>query len=389
MKATDKILRAFGNLGKKPSENHGGDPFRQALNETQAKGYYEQAAQKLIPKTEAQKRRGSFQVITKLKSFYHIVSFLLGLITAYLVGKTFAPNFDSVEMIAMAIIIAILMIGVFYALEKIKAESAQSIAQSKAMGDSQSTGSWISLIMCTIVSIIISATGGAHLSATLQDKTTEITATSNLEADSIKASFAEQIGAYDLLINSSNETLKKYKTSWQATVARKDLKEAQEQKNKLLEMQTAALSEIKADTKSSLSANDKDSTNNALIAAAIILILEILCIYGYFYEYSYYRFALDEGVNFGIVNPVVVFPSADYQQASLGGFQSQQHYKNPIGFGNHNRNNDPQASSQNHVCRNCGTSLSHKRSDAVFCSNNCRVIHHRNIGTGTKGQVYR
>ncbi|WP_338769854.1 hypothetical protein WAF17_10690 [Bernardetia sp. ABR2-2B] len=389
MKATDKILQAFGGLGKKPSENHSGDPFQQALNETRAKGYYEEAAQKLTPTTQAQKRRGSFKIVKSLKGFYHIVSFLLGLITAYLVGKTFAPNFDSVEMIAMAILIGLFSVGIFYALEKMKAESAQSIAQSRAIGDKASTMSWIGLLTCTLASIVISATGGAHISATLQDKSSEITATSNQEADSIKASFSEQISSYDLLINSANETLKKHKTSWQAITARKDLKEAQEQKNKLLEMQTAALSEIKADTKSSLSANDKDSSKNALIAAVVILILEILCIYGYFYEYSYYRFALDEGVAFNVIPPVVIFPEVQYQQASLGGFQAQHQHKNPIGFGSQNRNNDPQASSQNHVCRNCGTSLSHKRSDAVFCSNNCRVIHHRNIGTGTKGQVYR
>ena len=389
MKATDKILQAFGGLGKKPSENHSGDPFQQALNETRAKGYYEEAAQKLTPTTQAQKRRGSFKIVKSLKGFYHIVSFLLGLITAYLVGKTFAPNFESIEMIAMAILIGLFSVGMFYALEKMKAESAQSIAQSRAIGDKASAMSWIGLLTCTLASIVISATGGAHLSATLQDKSSEITAISNQEADSIKASFAEQIGAYDLLISSSNETLKKHKTSWQAVTARKDLKEAQEQKNKLLEMQTAALSEIKTDTKNSLSANDKDSSKNALIAAVIILVLEILCIYGYFYEYSYYRFALDEGVAFNIIPPVTIFPDAQYQQATLGGFQGQHQYKNPIGFGNQYTNQNPKASSQNHTCRKCNNSLENKRSDALFCSDYCRNSYHKETTAGVKGQVYK
>lgn len=387
MKATDKILQAFGNLGRKPSENHSGDPFTQALNETKAKGYYEEAAQKLTPTTQAQKRRGSFKIVRSLKSFYHVVSFLLGIITAYLVGKQFAPNFDSIELVAMALLMGVFAIGIFYALEKIKAESAQSIAQSKAIGDGTSIGSWVSLILCTAASIIISATGGAHISATLQDKSTEITASSNNEADSIKGGFSEQISSYDLLISSANETLKKHQTSWQAVTARKDLKEAQEQKNKLLEMQTLALSEIKADKKTSLSANDQDGTKNAAIAGVIILILEILCIYGYFYEYSYYRFALDEGVSFNIIPPVTIFPNIHYQQPSLGGGFNAQTQKNPIGF-NQNPNN-PQANSQNGNCRNCNTSLDNKRSDAVFCSDTCRNVFHRKATTGIKGQVYK
>jgi hypothetical protein len=387
MKATDKILQAFGNLGRKPSENHSGDPFTQALNETKAKGYYEEAAQKLTPTTQAQKRRGSFKIVRSLKSFYHVVSFLLGIITAYLVGKQFAPNFDSIELVAMALLMGVFAIGIFYALEKIKAESAQSIAQSKAIGDGTSVGSWVSLILCTVASIIISATGGAHISATLQDKSTEITASSNNESDSIKGGFSEQISSYDLLIISANETLKTHKKDWQAVTARKDLKEAQEQKNKLLEMQTLALSEIKADKKTSLSANDQDGTKNAVIAGIIILVLEILCIYGYFYEYSYYRFALDEGVSFNIIPPVTIFPNMQYQQASLGGGFNAQTQKNPIGF-NQNPNN-PQASSQNGSCRNCNTSLDNKRSDAVFCSDTCRNVFHRKATTGIKGQIYK
>ena len=388
MKATDKILQAFGNLGKKPSESHSGDPFQQALNETKAKGYYEEAAQKLTPTTQAQKRRGSFKIIKSLKNFYHVVSFLLGLITAYLVGKTFAPNFDSIEMIAMAIIIGLFSVGIFYALEKMKAESAQSIAQARVIGDGTSAMSWVGLLTCTLASIVISATGGAHISATLQDKSTEITANSNSEADSIKSGFDKQINSYDLLISSANETLKKHQTSWQAVTARKDLKEAQEQKNNLLALQTAALSEIKTDKKTSLSQNDQDGTKNAAIAAIIILVLELLCIYGYFYEYSYYRFALDEGVAFNIVPPVVIFPSMQYQQASLGSFQAQSQ-KNPIGFNQKPNTNNPQASSQNQTCKNCSSSLDNKRSDAVFCSDTCRNAFHRQGGTGMKGQVYR
>ncbi len=388
MKPTDKILQAFGNLGRKPSESHSGDPFEQALNETKAKGYYEQAAQKLTPTTQAQKRRGSFKIIKSLKSFYHIVSFLLGLITAYLVGKTFAPNFDSIEMIAMAIIIGLFAVGIFYALEKMKAESAQSIAQSKAIGDGASAMSWIGLLTCTLASIVISATGGAYISATLQDKSTEITASANTEIDSIKSVFTEQINAYDLLISSSNETLKKHKTSWQAVTARKDLKEAQEQKTKLLELQTAALAEIKSDKKASLSVNDQDGTQNALIAGIIVLVLETLCIYGYFYEYSYYRFTLDEGVSFNIIPPMNVYHTTQYQQPTLGSFQAQ-NKSNPIGFNQNSNSNNPQASSQNHTCRNCNISLDNKRSDAVFCSDNCRIDNHRNGGRGMKGQVYK
>ncbi len=387
MKATDKILQAFGNLGKKPSESHSGDPFQQALNETKAKGYYEEAAQKLTPSTQAQKRRGSFKIIKVLKSSYHVLSFLLGLITAYLVGKTFAPNFDSIEMVVMAILIGLFSVALFYALEKIKAESAQSIAQARAIQDKTSAGSWIGLIICTLASIVISATGGAYISATLQDKSSEITASSNNEADSIKNQFSEQISSYDLLISSSNETLKKHKTSWQAVVARKDLKEAQEQKNKLLEMQTAALSEIKTDTKTSLSVNSQDSTLNASIAAIIVLVLEILCIYGYFFEYSYYRYALDEGVAFNIIPPVVIFPDANYQQAQvLGTFQAQT--KNPIGF-NQSGSSNPQASSQNGTCKKCRNSLESKRSDALFCSDYCRNSYHKEVTAGVKGQVYK
>ena len=387
MKATDKILQAFGNLGRKPSESHAGNPFEQALNETRAKGYYEEAAQKLTPTTQAQKRRGSFKIIKALKSSYHVLSFLLGLITAYLVGKTFAPNFDSVEMVLMAILIGLFSVALFYALEKVKAESAQYIAQARAIKDKISVGSLISLSICTIASIVISATGGAYISATLQDKSTEITTQSNNEADSIKTSFAQQISSYDLLINSANETLKKHKTSWQAVTARKDLKEAQEQKNKLLELQTAALAEIKTDTKNSLSVNSQDSTKNAAIAAIIILVLEILCIYSYFYEYSYYRFALDEGVAFNIIPPVVIFPEAQYQQAQvLGSFQAQAK-NNPIGFQNSNSN--PQASSQSTHCKKCGNSLESKRSDAVFCSDYCRNSYHKEVTAGVKGQVYK
>lgn len=294
---------------KSPSEIHQNDVFTKNLSQTAKKGYYQEAQQELTPVPYAEKNRSLYLFSKGFASVYHVVSFLLGLASVFLIAKAFYTGEISVLTIAIAVLIGLLLSGLLVGLEMLKGNSATDLFKSIAKGESAPTGAKLGLGFTFVLSVLFSAVGGAFLTVEMNDKSTIIQSELTTQTDSLKNMYQSQLEGYEISINSSKETLKKYPKGWRANNARTDLETAVEAKNNLLEkLDNRITLESDKAVKNTLE-NAKEGQNTAFIVAFIVLVLEIMTIICYRFKFIYLRNTEREGISFEIISNENVEPT--------------------------------------------------------------------------------
>ena len=293
---------------KSPSEIHQNDVFTTNLSQTAQKGYYQEAQQELTPIPYAEKNRSLYLFSKGFVSVYHVVSFLLGLASVFLIAKAFYTGEISVLTIAIAVLIGLLLSGLLVGLEMLKGNSATDLFKSIAKGESAPTGAKLGLGFTFVLSVLFSALGGAFLTVEMNDKSTIIQSELTTQSDSLKNMYSSQLEGYEMSINSSKETLKKHSKGWRANNARTDLQTAIEAKNNLLEKLDNRLT-IESDkaVKNTLE-NAKEGKNTGFIVAFIVLLLEIMTIICYHFKFIYLRNTEREGISFEIISNEIIEP---------------------------------------------------------------------------------
>uniref|UniRef100_UPI0025C0F662 hypothetical protein n=1 Tax=Bernardetia sp. TaxID=1937974 RepID=UPI0025C0F662 len=217
-----------------PQEAHEMDTFKDKLEQTTVYGYYAQAERLLKSEPYAKKNRLKFLFATGYSSFYHFISFCLGIGTVYLVAKMFITT-DNIVTLLFSTLIAIILIFILGGLELFKSSSSTDVFKSFAKEEIPTSGAKYGMFGMFALSVAISAIGGGFLSLELNDKTLSIENQTQVERDSLTNLYSSQIAAYDSSINSAQKTLIRYKTGWRANTARADLEKATAAKNEVMD----------------------------------------------------------------------------------------------------------------------------------------------------------
>lgn len=289
------------NTVKSPEEIHQNDVFTETLNETAKKGYYLEAQKELTPKPYAERNRNLFSFSKLFATAYHFVSFILGVATVFLVSKAFYTGELTIINVLIAIIIGVLLIGLLVGLEMFKSHSATELYKASAKGETASKGAQFGLLGTFVVSVIISAVGGAFLTVEMNDKSKIIQTELATQSDSLKNMYSSQLEGYEMSINSAKTTLKKYQKGWRANNARTDLQAATEAKNNLLEKLDNRLNVETDKALQNTLNNAKEGKNTAFIVAFIVLILELITILCYRFKFIYLRNTEREGISFEVI----------------------------------------------------------------------------------------
>ncbi len=283
-----------------PSEAHDLDKYTDTLEETAQFGYYSEAEKLLKPIPYAKKNRKTYIFANGYASFYHFISFLLGLATVFLVAKLFITEQNTITFFFSTLIFLVL-VAILAGLELFKSNASTDVFKAIAKEETPTTGAKFGMFGTFVLSVIISAIGGGFLSLELNDKTLSIQNTSQIETDSLKSLYSSQIAAYDSSINSAQKTLVRYKTGWRANTARADLEKATAAKNEILDKLDGKLTTSQKISDAKILLADKENFDLSLLVGFIVFFLECFCILAYRYKFIYLRNCEREGVNFGIL----------------------------------------------------------------------------------------
>ncbi|WP_375561230.1 hypothetical protein ACE193_01365 [Bernardetia sp. OM2101] len=423
-------------MAKAPHEIHQQDVFSDYLNETAEKGYYLEAQKALAPIPYAKKNRNLFIFSKGFAIAYHFVSFVLGIATVFLVSKAFYTGEINIINVLMATIVGALLIALLIGLEMFKSQSATDLFKSLSKSETASKGAKFGLLITFLLSVGLSAIGGAFLTVEMNDKSKIIQSELITQSDSLKGIYTSQLEGYEMSISSSKETLKKYSKGWRANNAREDLQAATEAKNNLLEKLDNRLAIESEKASKSILNNAKEGKETAFIVAFVVFILELITILCYRFKFIYLRNTEREGITFEVITntttsqaPAVREPLTElvetlkqllengvqsvkqirpisndknYSQPSIG-FQyqntrnatvvesdndkkanvSKKNTENTLETTNNNDNDTRNATvverrieSGNRECLNCGTLFKYNNSVHKFCSKKCRWDNH-------------
>ena len=412
-----------------PNEAHDLDKYSDTLEQTANYGYYSEAEKLLKAVPYAKKNRKKYIFANGYASFYHVISFVLGIATVFLIAKLLI-NYDNPITFFFSTLIGIILIAVLAGLELFKSSSSTDVFKAIAKEETPTNSAKFGMFGTFVLSVIISSIGGGFLSIELNDKTISIQNTTKVEKDSLISLYSLQLAGYDSSINSSQKTLIKNKTGWRANVARQDLEKATENKNRILDKLEGKQTTIQKLSETKILLADEENYKLASIVGFIVFILECFSILAYRYKFLYLRNCEREGVNFGFLkkknalsdrknndfdinditesikdlfknlstsiqnqaNQTFAEPNKAYSRQTAGfqtysEHQKQESKRNPIGFQYENNQNAQEDNAirltqsvkrnaletGNRYCLYCDKPYTYKVNHQKFCSKKCRM----------------
>ena len=386
-----ETLKRVTGLGKPHHEIHRPNPYEKARKETAFTRPYANAELKLAPKTFSEQWNGTKDLVIMVRDVYPFLSVLSAIMVGYMVAKLFVTGLESYAYWGSVIGVTFLVFMIATINEKLKKDFAEecfslTFGQTDIPKEQHKSPPFGKLFATFLISVLISSVGGAELSKTLGDKSSQIDSTYTAQIDSIKAIYLPQIALYDSQIvylqNFDYSTYKKKNTKkW--IKSENDLKLAanQEKKEALNSRLDSELKALKSEGKTEISKQGNENQHLAYWAAAIVAIFELLYIVSFWFEFWVYAGQKEETRNFSFL------PQTFYEQyfsnvPTLYINPNPQNFapqNGKIGFGM--SNHAPKANiyanlNPNGFCHICGSNLENKRVDALFCSNKCRNHFH-------------
>lgn len=354
-------------------------PSSDIFEQEKQQGYYDEALEALKDIPYAIRFRGAFNLSCFYANAYHILSVLLGLATAWLVTASLTGLVDEVTLInvIMGVLFGVLMLLVLGAVEGLKMILSKSVFKKAATKKKVLFNEKISLIGLMLVSIGISALGGAFLTVKVKDQSEPLKIALIVERDSLTNAVNAQIHALDSTKHAYFE-----QNNWGGRLdgsSRPQFIAYEEEIKKLREDLPKQIDKLEKGYKGRMAASATNANGWAWVAAVIVLLLEVLTLIAYWFKYSYFRKAKIEvqhstanstqqhgkTANNGNTPPV-------WANSVVGAVPLQ---PTQIGFGL------PQNNGKNGykiTCENCGKTAVKNAHNARFCSNACRYEFHKN-----------
>lgn len=327
------------------------NPFIIGKQTNDTASYFQQAKDEFEPKTYAERNRMTFIICQLTSNFYHVVSVLLGLATAYLIssvgsGVYYAPPDNVVLYIIIAVFFGLLITLVLIGTEFLKSTSAIQVFKNLSAGDKVSPSSIVALSACMMISIALSGVGGSFIAKLTSDQASLLKTALTHKTDSLNRYYNDEISLAEDNAKSYHKS-----NSYQGVITwtkdgsiAKQYAALKQRPNTLKDEHKNSISMLRAEYAGKLTRNSKSSWQNAYIAFAIILFLEVLTLFCYRYRFIYQANTYQEGLSMGTVKPwtvafgdgastVTVLRANDDQikhpdQKTV----SATHTQNPIGF---------------------------------------------------------
>ena len=111
-----------------PNEAHDLDKYSDTLEQTANYGYYSEAEKLLKAVPYAKKNRKKYIFANGYASFYHVISFVLGIATVFLIAKLLI-NYDNPITFLFSTLIGIVLVALLAGLELFKSSSSTEVFQ--------------------------------------------------------------------------------------------------------------------------------------------------------------------------------------------------------------------------------------------------------------------
>lgn len=305
----------FKHLGKAPSQIHTPNVFSESLAETKAKGSYESsiAALKPIPYQAANKL--NFLFAKYYANLYHGISAGLGLAIVAMLAFIFSgagagSKYPALLLYTMFGLTFIILSALLIGIEVFKSSLAKGIFKNLVTGAKVKTSAVSGLILVMLFSIGISAIGGAVLSYEMNDKSAQISQNYSVQSDSIRKQHDESLQAVNVSIEAYKANLKKG-SYWAKYATREKLDKAIETRNNLLAGAKQDIISIQISKEKEVNLNSSEGKNYAVISAIVVLVLELLSVLAYWFQYVYHANCEKEAANFQILTPTVEVVSSN------------------------------------------------------------------------------
>jgi Skp family chaperone for outer membrane proteins len=407
------MTNPFKNIGKAPSQIHTPNLYEQSLAETKAKGDYQASIKALLPTTYQASNKLNFQFSKGFALLYHFVSALLGLATVGMLAYYFSganalsAQYPTWIIYAMFGLVFLILSTLLLGIEVFKSSLSKSIFKKSAIGEKVTPKSMLGLGLVMLFSIGISAVGGAILSYQMNDNSKQINRHYSAQSDSLRKLHDESLEAVKASIEAYKANLNKG-SHWSKYATREKLDKAIETRNQLLQATNHQISTIQTAKEKEINLNSGEGTKYGLISALLVLVLEILSILCYQYQYVYHANCEKEAVNFEIL-PVIAneqLPNTAYdsmkeikellQKLLTGNNQFQlanssvHPSSNKVGF-SFGLNKDTtlkvngegntvkvekeyiQLGANERVCKHCNTKFTFKHWNATYCGEKCKI----------------
>jgi len=284
--------KSYGQINKE-------NPHEARLAATQNTRPYRVAGEKLRPKTYAERKFTEKEFIINVRSAYPFLSVFLGAGVAYAAAQLFFTPSDSFGYYFSTAAVVILALLVFGVLESLKINTARNYYETVPEKRRGLQGKSLALFVYFLLSAGVSGLGGYLINIAVNDQTAVIAQKYRVEADSVKNDIAAQIAILNLGI-SENQKRMQSAQKWTRYHAQKDLAELQRQKTELLKLKKNEVAQIETEKVAQINAADLVNRNKGFLLTLVVIVLEILYLQSFRYEYAVERKIRAENINNGV-----------------------------------------------------------------------------------------
>lgn len=283
---------------------------------------YEKSVEALSPTTYQVANKQNFLFAKWYASLYHFVSAGLGLATVVMLAFIFSgagagAKYPTWLLYAMFGLTFIILCALLFGIEIFKSSLAKGIFKNLVISAKVKFLAVFGLVLVMLFSILVSAIGGAVLSYEMNDKSTEISEIYSVQSDSLRK-------LHDESLADANSSIQAYKANlnkgnyWAKYATREKLDKAIETRNNLLATAKSDITSVQTAKEKDINLNSSEGKNYAVISAVVVLVLELLSILAYWFQYVYHANCEREAINFEVLSSTVaVHQTEDKSKSEL------------------------------------------------------------------------
>ncbi|EAY30941.1 hypothetical protein [Microscilla marina] len=287
------------------SELNTKNPYDEKHKSSQYKEYYQKADAYMTGKSYLERRVVWYKLGKSFRLFYHPVSVVLALITAVLLA-TRHLDFKSLGVITTLLLLLTLvcLIIIFGALEWGKKEKATDVFYKRANGNEVPLIQWGYLSLFVISSLVVSAVGGALIGDSQIDQSKAIAAAETQKVQQIKKKNQPRLTQLsNTIAGLENLSVNAQLRRWGLTVKEQENLEAGKAEKVALEKkQLDEITQVKTKYEAATSTNDHYRTMGMGIGFSLVLLMELLTIYAYYFHSVFMKRVQEEGNEYDILN---------------------------------------------------------------------------------------
>ena len=263
------------------------------------RAYYEAADAYMEGKTYLERRLGWFRFSKGFRVFYHIISVVLALITALLLTTRYLDltGLDWPSWLLLGL--TYLLVLVFFAiLEWGKKEKASDVFYRLASKGEAPLNQMIYLGLIECVSLLVSALGGALIGDMQVDQTKTLDASEQQEIAKIEARYTPRLKQLSSIIAGlENLSMDSKLRRWGLTTSEQEnLTTSKAERDTLRAEKTLATQGIQGKYNSAKKENQSYRIIGIGIGFGLVLFMELLTVYAYYFHNMYMKRVQAEGV---------------------------------------------------------------------------------------------